>query len=686
MKADQCQIDIWLCDLTYTQQTLASDIMPNAIGCIAAYANKILGNHLRFKLFKRPEVLAEWLQTKPMPQMIGFSNYAWNGNLALQIAQAIKRERPEIPLVLGGPNYPLGLDNRKNYVQAHSYIDYFVIKEGEVAFTDLLQRLINCDFEGSRITESIPSVDFLNSQGDFVASPEMATRIKDLAEIPSPYVAGLLDEYFDGKWLPIVETARGCPFECTFCVEGGGYYTRVNKSTDVRVKGEIEYIAKKMHQMGSLGARSDLHIADSNFGMYKEDLETCKFLGEMQQKYGFPKIVNASTGKNKPERVLAAAKMTNGALRISGSVQSLDPQVLTNIKRGNISSDKLMELTLSAQELGASTYSELIMGLPGSTKEEHFESIRKIMDAEFDGLCLYQLMLLPGTDLGSQESRRNFEFKTAFRVIPRCYGSYNFFDEDVSIGEIEEIVIGSNTMTFDDYLDTRKMHLIINIFYNNGVYKDIFPLLKHLGVKNFDWMKRIHSFKHPLFEQLLDEFIVETKKELWDDREALEDFISKKNHIEEFFAGERGNNLIFKYKVKSITECSQILYEVAARTLKALLEENSREQYIEICQEILKYSTNKMANLFDMEHPIILDIFTYDIESYLNEGNFDLIKKYKIDETINIEFFQTAEQHKIIKQYLDVYGNNTAGLSRIVTKVDIGQFFRSAEITSKCHS
>ncbi|MDA9994475.1 hypothetical protein N9E22_04425, partial [Burkholderiales bacterium] len=67
--------DIWLCDLTYTQQTVAADTIPMAIGCIAEYAEKRLKLTNKIPLFKYPEELIEHLERGPLPDVIGFSNY-----------------------------------------------------------------------------------------------------------------------------------------------------------------------------------------------------------------------------------------------------------------------------------------------------------------------------------------------------------------------------------------------------------------------------------------------------------------------------------------------------------------------------------------------------------------------------------------------------------------------------------
>ena len=67
-------------------------------------------------------------------------------------------------------------------------------------------------------------------------------RIKDLDEIPSPYLNGMLDKFFDGKLTPFIETNRGCPFTCSFFI-GNDYFHKLNKFSE-RVKDEIYYIGK----------------------------------------------------------------------------------------------------------------------------------------------------------------------------------------------------------------------------------------------------------------------------------------------------------------------------------------------------------------------------------------------------------------------------------------------------------
>ena len=79
-------------------------------------------------------------------------------------------------------------------------------------------------------------------------------------------------------------------------------------------------------------------------------------------------------------------------------------------------------------------------------------------------MLMYQLMILPGTELGSKNTKKEYEMKTQFRVVPRCFGYYDILGEVISVAEIEEICTSTNTLSFDDYLECRTMNIIVNIF------------------------------------------------------------------------------------------------------------------------------------------------------------------------------------------------------------------------------
>src|SRR5207247_4947898 len=123
----------------------------------------------------------------------------------------------------------------------------------------------------------------------------MWDRHRELDEIPSVWLTGILDEFFDGKLAPMIETNRGCPFTCSFCVQGTGWYTKVHNFSKDRIHEELEYIAHRIKRMSpSMGT---LRIADSNYGMFERDVEISGFIGEMQKKYAWPTFIDATTGK-----------------------------------------------------------------------------------------------------------------------------------------------------------------------------------------------------------------------------------------------------------------------------------------------------------------------------------------------------------------------------------------------------
>jgi radical SAM superfamily enzyme YgiQ (UPF0313 family) len=373
-----------------------------------------------------------------------------------------------------------------------------------------------------------------------------------------------MDEFFDGKLYPIIQTNRGCPFECTFCTEGMNYWTKVQRKKRDRIDSEILYIAQKMDSLGEL-ARRDLHIADSNFGMYADDLQTARALALARERHNYPQYINVATGKNQKERVLEVARLLDGAMKLMGSVQSLDTDVLINIKRKNISLEQLIELALEAREIGANSWSEIILALPGDTLGAHFESLRMLVEAGFNTISMYQLIILPGTEMGSLGSRAKYEMKTRYRLVPRCYGHYDVLGHSISVGEIEEIVIQNNTLSYSEYLAARKMNLIVNVFYNDGVFLDLLKYFKLRKLPVWEWLSIIyHEYADSKeFGNFTNRFVAETEGELWESLDELIQFCSEPANIQKVIDGEIGGNLMYKYKGLSMTKYLDDAAEVA---------------------------------------------------------------------------------------------------------------------------
>ncbi|SVE09149.1 uncharacterized protein METZ01_LOCUS462003, partial [marine metagenome] len=244
----------------------------------------------------------------------------------------------------------------------------------------------------------------------------------------------------------MMETTRGCPFVCTFCADGIKAKSKVFRFDHDRTRDELHYIARKVKNI------DELIITDLNFAMYKEDVDTAKSVRDIQKLYNYPTLFSASAGKNKPKRTIEVASIING-WTLGASIQSTSPEVLKAIKRSNISIAAYKELVDYGNSLPKSkTHSEIILGLPGDTKERHFESLRFGIDNNVNSIRMFQAMMLSGTEMANMDNRKKFGLVTKFRTIPGCIGIYDLLDDKHPIAEIEEIIVGSDTLPQDDYL------------------------------------------------------------------------------------------------------------------------------------------------------------------------------------------------------------------------------------------
>jgi len=670
---------IWLADLTYTQQQISAELIPQAIGGIAAFTEARCGIGRPIRLFKYPEALAAAIGEREFPHVIGFSNYVWNTNLSLAFARRLRQLSPETVIVFGGPHYPIVAKEQEAYLRANPEIDFYIIKEGEAAFASLVTALAEADFDREAVKgRALPSIHSIDGNG-FARLPLAVERIRDLTEIPSPYLTGRLDEFFDGKLLPIIQTNRGCPFSCTFCVEGVSYYNKIYTNAPEKIGAEIDYIGKKMQEVRGRGGRNDLFIADSNFGMYKDDIQTCQAIAQAQDNYNWPEYINVATGKNQKARVLEAARLVRGAIRLSGSVQSLDEEVLKNVKRANIAADQLMQLALHSADVDANSYSEVILGLPGDTKAAHCKTLRTIIDAGFNKVIPYTMMMLPGSEMCTDETKKKYEMKIRYRVLPRCFGFYDVCGERVQAAEIEEVCVATGTLSYEDYIECRKLHLMISIFYNDGVFGGLLKVLRRTGVSVYRWLEILADAEAegPL-GALIAEFEQATRRELWLERHELEAFIQQPGVIERYIHGELGLNLLFTYKSMAMTRHLDALRDLAERTARQAVSEGGLDgdDVAELIGDVLTFDACRMANLFDHMQAPVMAVFRYDVPRFVADQSATDPAGFEFEQPRTVIFELDEAQRATIQRGLTLFGHDDAGVGRILSKFHITRLLR----------
>ena len=675
---------VWLADLTYTgqdTQSLGADTFPLAVGCIATYAESQVQLPQPIRLFRYPENVDQALKEEGPPDVFGFSNFVWNSELSIAIARRIKELNRDTTIVVGGPNYPLSSKNQEKFLQQYPEIDFYVLHEGEVAFLNILKAVNKTGNNLKELAGTLPSVHSLNENERLMTHPTSAERIRNLDEIPSPYLTGKFDEFFDGRLWPLIQTKRGCPFKCTFCTEGLDFYDKISRFSVSTVQSEVEYIGQKMEKVRAQGGRNDLYIADSNFGMYKEDIDTAKALASSRNVYGWPDHINTSTGKNKKERVLEVANIVDGNIVLSGSVQSLDLDVLDNIKRKNISPNELMDLAKEAENVDANSYCELILGLPGETRNSHFKTLEATVNAGFNKIIPYQLMMLQGSELGTEETIAKYGMEIRSRVLPRAFGSYNISGKKIKAADIEDVCVATNTLSYEDYLECRQMHLIITIFYNDVVFATVLKALKSQGLSVFKWLEFIlDATCHSNAANLFEDFRNHTDSELWKNKTDLKAHIQNIGVIEKYTSGKTGFNLLYTFKAFAFTKYLDSIIEIVNIAVNRLLKESGRDddlELVEFFKSAICWDANRITGILkDLENEVS-DCMKYDMSKFLSEDQTEEISYYALLIPVPFKYVLTEDQREYIKRNLAIFGEDPPGVGRLLSNAHTSKLLRS---------
>jgi len=661
---------VYLADLRHDYTgVLSNDCMPLGVAYMKAVLDRDLPE-IESRIFAYPGRLWEALQGEP-PGVLMLSNYMWNERLSLKFAELAKRLAPETLVVLGGPNLAIEPERQVAYLEAHPEIDVYALGEGDFLARDLVRLWLEAGSTRALLAGDLPSSLWRDPVGR-VKRNESWERYKRVEEIPSPWLTGVLDPFFDGKLAPLLETNRGCPFTCTFCVQGTRWYTKVHYFDKERIQAEIQYIARRIHDVcPSMGF---LRIADPNYGMYERDTEISGWIGEAQAEYGWPTFIDATTGKNRPDRVIQSLEKTGGALVLYQAVQSLDERTLANIKRSNISKEAYDQIMIHVRGRGLRSLSDLILALPGETLESHLQGVATLIDSGTHELHLFQAMLLKGSELELQASRDANAMVPRFRVLPKNFGIYG----GEMVFDMDEIVVATDTLSFDDYLVARKHALASTIFQNNSWLEDAVVLVRNLGLERSEWFMALAAALQVAdgeVGELVSEFERETRGELFESPEALIAFYSRPENFEKLEAGEIGDNLMYKYRARASFFVWPAICAVGMRATRQLLEDRALDTRIDdfsvFFEDLVRFVEAKHAHgttLDTILAPVRFEL-RHDLPKWVTAGRPADPSPFRLPTPTRFEATLTAEAAGEIRGLFDVWTTGLQGLTKGVTRI-----------------
>lgn len=317
--------------------------------------------------------------TDEKPDAVAFSVYIWNKLKTLALCEEIKKAHPDTAIILGGPEVAY---NQREILEHYGFVDCVLSGEGEIILPELLDLL-----SSSLLPDELDGVSF--RKGDELIIKNEA--IGEFFDYPSPYC----EEYFAclGGKISYIETSRGCPFSCAYCLSGRCGKVRF-KSLD-KTKEEIILLANS-------GTKT-VKFVDRTFNCNNSRaVEILRFINENHGKT-IPEGVcfhfEISADIFKDSFIEEISRSPAGLFQLEIGIQSMNAETLKAIGRKS-DMDKLFESIKKLVALrNCHIHTDLIAGLPHETLQSFIHGFNKSYELKSDMLQLGFLKLLHGSPL-----------------------------------------------------------------------------------------------------------------------------------------------------------------------------------------------------------------------------------------------------------------------------------------------
>ncbi|MDQ1340276.1 MAG: hypothetical protein QG567_1433 [Campylobacterota bacterium] len=384
-----------------------------SIGLRYIFANlKELQNQaqiLEFMINENAQTLAEKI-LELSPEIIGIGVYIWNAEDVKSLIEIIKKVSPQTKIILGGPEVshePF----RVNFDDA----DYIIQGEGDLAFYELCKKILD---------DNLPSKKII---------PPAQISPKEL-QLPYKYYT---DEDVQNRYI-YVETSRGCPFLCEFCLS----------SMDEKVRNfDLETVLSELETLWQRGVRNFKFI-DRTFNL---DIATAImlldfFLAKKEQYFVHFEVIPDHFPHELRERI---ASFPEGSLQLEIGIQTLDKEIAKNIKR-KLNIEKIKEnIHFLNTQTKAHLHLDLIVGLPGESLEGFAKNLNELYALTSSEIQIGILKKLSGTTL----SRHDIEHGMIYSEKPP-------YD-----------ILKNNLISFKEMQKMKRFARFWDLMYNSGNLK-----------------------------------------------------------------------------------------------------------------------------------------------------------------------------------------------------------------------
>ena len=323
---------------------------------------------LEFDINQRPLDIAESILSHN-PAIIALGVYVWNAAPSLQLAALLKRLRPDVVLILGGPEVSHEIDQQ----EIAQWADYVIQGEADLALANLCRQILS----GRRPPMKI------------IAAP-----LPDVAALALPY-----DLYTDedlAHRVIYVEASRGCPFRCEFCLS----------SLDIPLRNfPLEPFLAALGKLLRRGA-TQFKFVDRTFNLSPAISSAILdfFLDQLPKHPGLFLHFEMIPDRLPDTLRRRIARFPPGCLQFEVGIQTFNPSVAALISRKQDNAKAEANLRFLREQTAVHIHADLIAGLPGEDLNSFADGFDRLVSLDVHEIQLGLLKRLRGAPIARHDT------------------------------------------------------------------------------------------------------------------------------------------------------------------------------------------------------------------------------------------------------------------------------------------